>query len=108
MSTPYRINVRFDLDAPEELQAVEFLKNLSSADKKSRNQFIVDAVIAHIRQAEAERDFTLDDIQRVVREELQSVSLVAAAPEPDKAPELTKEQEEENARNVLLDLEMFG
>ena len=85
-----------------------FLKNLSSTDKKSRNQFIVDAVIAHIRQAEAERDFTLDDIQRVVREELQSVSLVAAAPEPSKTPELTKEQEEENARNVLLDLEIFG
>ena len=106
MSTPYRINVRFDLDTPEEQEAVEFLKNLSALDKKSRNQFIVDAVIAHIRQAE--RDFTLDDIQRVVREELQSVSLVAAAPEPDKAPELTKEQEEENARNVLLDLEMFG
>ena len=108
MSTPYRINVRFDLDAPEEQQAVEFLRNLSSADKRSRNQFIVSAVIAHIRQTEAERDFTLNDIQRVVREELQSVSLVAAAPEPAKAPELTKEQEEENAKNVLLDLEMFG
>lgn len=106
MSTTYRINVRFDLDTPEELEAVEFLRNLSATDKKSRNQFIVDAVITHIRQAE--RDFTLDDIQRVVREELQSVSLVAAAPEPDKAPELTKEQEEENAKNVLLDLEMFG
>ena len=108
MSTPYRINVRFDLDAPEEMEAVEFLKNLSSIDKKSRNQFIVDAVIARIRQAEAERDFTLDDIQRVVREELQSVSLVVTASEPSRAPELTKEQEEENARNVLLDLEMFG
>ena len=108
MSTPYRINVRFDLDAPEELQAVEFLKSLSATDKKSRNQFIVDAVIAHIQQTETERDFTLDDIQRVVREELQSVSLVAAAPEPSKTPELTKAQEEENARNVLLDLEMFG
>ena len=108
MSTTYRINVRFDLDTPEEQQATEYLKNLSATDKKSRNQFIVDAVIAHIRQAEAERDFTLEDIQRVVREELQAVSLVAAASEPDKAPELTKEQEEENARNVLLDLEMFG
>ena len=107
MSTIYRINVRFDLDAPEELQAVGFLKNLSSTDKKSRNQFIVDAVIAHIRQAEAERDFTLDDIQRVVREELQSVSLVAA-PASTKAQELTQEQQEENARNVLLDLEIFG
>ena len=108
MSAPYRINVRFDLDAPEEQQAVKFLRNLSSTDKRSRNQFIVDAVIARIRQTETERDFTLDDIQRVVREELQSVSLVAAALEPSRAPELTKEQEEENARNVLLDLEMFG
>ena len=108
MSTPYRINVRFDLDAPEEQQAVEFLRNLSAADKRSRNQFIVDAVIAHIRQAEVERDFTLDDIQRVVREELKSVSMIAVAPEPDKTPELTKEQQEENARNVLLDLEKFG
>lgn len=108
MSTTYRINVRFDLDAPEEQQAVEVLKNLSATDKKSRNQFIVNAVIAHIRQAEAEREFTLDDIQRVVREELQSVSLVATAPEASRATELTKEQEEENARNVLLDLEMSG
>ena len=108
MNTLYRINVRFDLGVPEEQQAADFLKGLSATDKKSRNQFTIDAVIAHIQQTKTERDFTLDDIQRVVREELRSVSLIAPAPESTKVPELTKEQKEENARNVLLDLEMFG
>ncbi len=105
MSTAYRINVRFDLDKPEQRQVVEYLRNLASVEKKSRNQFIVDAVIASMQ---AEQGFTLEDIQRVVREELQSVSLAAATPIPEKSPGLTQEQQEENARNVLLDLEMFS
>ncbi len=105
MSTAYRINVRFNLDKPEQRQAVDYLINLSATDKKSRNQFIVDAVIASMQ---AEQGITLEDIQRIVREELQSVSLAAATPIPEKSPGLTQEQQEENARNVLLDLEMFG
>ena len=40
----YRINVRFHDDVPAERKAVEHLKTL----KKSRNKFIVDAVIAYI------------------------------------------------------------
>ena len=42
----YLINVRFHTDVPAEKKAAEYLQALN----KSRNKFIVDAVIAHINK----------------------------------------------------------
>ena len=48
-------------------------------------------------------------IRQVIREELQEVSFVAASPVFEQAqPELTEEQQAENEKSVLDDLEMFG
>ena len=101
----YRINVRFDLDKPKEAKAAQYLQSLD----KSRNTFIVTAVLNEMQGQSSASGLLLDDIRQVIREELQEVSFVAASPVFEQAqPELTKEQQAENEKSVLDDLEMFG
>ena len=101
----YRINVRFDLDAPKEAEAAQYLQALN----KSRNAFIVTAVLNEMQRQSSAGDFLLDDIRQVIREELQEVSFVAAPPVFEQVQtELTAEQQAENEKSVLDDLEMFG
>ena len=101
----YRINVRFDIDDPKQAEAVKFLQSL----EHSRNAFIVSAVLDAISEKSATNNISLGDIRKIIREELQEVSLVAApfVFQPVKA-ELTKEEQAENEKSVLDDLEMFN
>lgn len=101
----YRINVRFDLDKPKEAKAAQYLQSLD----KSRNAFIVTAVFNETQQQTSANTILLDDIRQVIREELQEVSFVAASSVFEQVqPELTEEQQAENEKSVLDDLEMFG
>lgn len=101
----YRINVRFDLDKPKEANAAQYLQSLD----KSRNAFIVTAVLNEIQRQSSVNGFLLDDIRQVIREELQEVSFAAVSSVFEQAqPELTEEQQAENEKSVLDDLEMFG
>ena len=101
----YRINVRFDTDDPKQAEAVKFLQSL----EHSRNAFIVSAVLDAVSGKSAVNNISLENIRKVIQEELQEVSLVAApfVFQPVKA-ELTKEEQAENEKSVLDDLEMFG
>ena len=99
----YRINVRFDLDKPKEAKAAQYLQSLD----KSRNAFMVTAVLNEMQRQTS--GFLLEDIRQVIREELQEVSFAAAPPVFEQVqPELTEEQQAENEKSVLDDLEMFG
>ena len=101
----YRINVRFETDDPKQAEAVKFLQSL----EYSRNAFIVSAVLDAISSHTAPNSITLEDIRRIIREELQEVSLVAAPSVFQSAKtELTEEKQVENEKSVLEDLEMFG
>lgn len=102
----YRINVRFHANVPDEKKAAEYLQALN----KSRNKFIVEAVIAYMNQESTDNEILLENIRRIFREEVQTAAAVTASPAAAEAvtAELTEEQKEENARNVLADLEMFG
>lgn len=51
----YRINVRFHTDVPAEKNAAEYLQALN----KSRNKFIVDAVIAYMNKESADNELCL-------------------------------------------------
>lgn len=101
----YRINVRFDTDDPKQAEAVKFLQSL----EHSRNAFIVSVVLDAVSGKSTANNVSLEEIRRIIREELQEVSFVAApsAFEPVQ-PELTEEQQAENEKSVLDDLEMFG
>ena len=99
----YRINVRFDLDKPMEANAAQYLQSLD----KSRNAFMVTAVLNEMQRQTSV--VLLDDIRQVIREELQEVSFAAAPPVFEQVQsELTEEQQAENEKSVLDDLEMFG
>ena len=101
----YRINVRFDIDDPKQAEAVKFLQSL----EHSRNAFIVSAVLDAISSHTAPNSITLEEIRRIIQEELQEVSFAAAPPVFEQVqPELTEEQQAENEKSVLDDLEMFG
>ena len=101
----YRINVRFDLDKPKEANAAQYLQSLG----KSRNAFIVTAVLNEIQRQTSASSFLLEDIRQVIREELQEVSFAAIPHVFEQAqPELTEEQQAENEKSVLDDLEMFS
>ena len=101
----YRINVRFDLDKPKEAKAAQYLQALD----KSRNAFMVTAVLNEVQRQSSASGVLLDVIRQVIREELQEVSFVAASPVFEQAqPELTEEQQAKNEKSVLDDLEMFG
>ena len=96
----YRINVRFHDDSEEERRAAEYLKTLH----RSRNQFVVDAVLAHMDDTKL-----LDNIRRIFREEVGPLSIAPVQPvHQTVSTELSEEQKEENRRNVLADLDMFG
>ena len=101
----YRINVRFDLDNPKEAKAAQYLQSLD----KSRNAFMVTAVLNEMQRQSSVNGFLLDDIRQVIREELQEVSFAAASSVFEQVQlELTEEQQTENEKSVLDDLEMFG
>ena len=97
--------MRFDLDKPKEANAAQYLQSLD----KSRNAFMVTAVLNEMQRQSSVNGFLLDDIRQVIREELQEVSFVAAPPVFEQVqPKLTEDQQAENEKSVLDDLEMFG
>ena len=100
----YRLNVRFDLNKAEEADAVHFLQGLSETDHKSRNKFIVTAVLEQIHRQGRSYDFSLEDIRQVFKEELQGLSVAAPLALP---AEKDEEQKAANAASVLSALEMF-
>lgn len=101
----YRINVRFDLDKPKEANAAQYLQALD----KSRNAFMVTAVLNEMQRQSSASVVLLEDIRQVIREELQEVSFAATSPVFEQVqPELTEDQQAENEKSVLDDLEMFG
>ena len=101
----YRINVRFHDNVPAEKKATEYLQTLN----KSRNKFIVDAVIAYMNKGSSDNETLLESIRQIFREEVQTVAVLSAPPAAVAVTaELTEAQKAENAKSVLADLEMFG
>ena len=97
----YRLNVRFHMEDGRERQAADFLKGMT----RGRNRFIVEAVLARM-----DDDRLMESIRQIFREEMQSLPAVAM-PEPSFSSvdeEMTEEQREENRKNVLSDLDLFG
>ena len=98
----YRINVRFRPDHPDEKEAADYLSTLG----KSRNQFIVDAVIHQIRNQDHSSSFSLSDIRKVVREEFQTAAITLPIATENEA-ELSNDISELDPKAVLDSLSMF-
>ncbi|WP_316637810.1 hypothetical protein [uncultured Ruminococcus sp.] len=102
MKNDYRINVRFRPDRPDEKEAADYLSTLG----KSRNQFIVDAVIHQIRNQDHSSSFSLSDIRKVVREEFQTAAITLPIATENEA-ELSNDISELDPKAVLDSLSMF-
>lgn len=102
MKNDYRINVRFRPDRPDEKEAAYYLSTLG----KSRNQFIVDAVIHQIRNQDRAPSFSLSDIRKVVREEFQTAAITLPIATENEA-ELSNDISELDPKAVLDSLSMF-
>lgn len=101
----YRINVRFHTNVPAEKKAAEYLQSIN----KSRNKFIIEAVIAYMNKDAYDNEALLESIRQIFREEVQTATIASAPSSAVTATaELTEEQKVQNAKNVLADLEMFG
>jgi ribosomal protein L21 len=108
MADDYRINVRFDLKSEADRSAAEYLQAIHRQNRKSRNRFIVEAVIEKIGGENSDK-VLLESIRQIFREEVSSLNLVAAPAVPIATvkAELTEEQKADNAKSVLGDLYMF-
>ena len=102
MKNDYRINVRFRPDRPDEKEAADYLSTLG----KSRNQFIVDAVINQIRNQDHTPSLSLNDIRKVVREEFQSAAITLPTETKDEA-EPGNDISDLDPKAVLDSLSMF-
>ena len=102
MKNDYRINVRFRPDRPDEKEAADYLSTLG----KSKNQFIVDAVIHQIRNQDRAPSFSLSDIRKVVREEFQTAAITLPIATENEA-ELSNDISELDPKAVLDSLSMF-
>ena len=98
----YRINVRFRPDRPDEKEAADYLSTLG----KSRNQFIVDAVINQIRNQDHAPPFSLSDIRKVVREEFKTAVITLPIGTENEA-ELSNDISDLDPKAVLDSLSMF-
>ena len=105
----YRINLRFDLDDDRERMAAEYLQQFPQRGKTTRNRFAVDALCAYISRMEQDDKPLLESIRQMLREEIGSASITPTIPAVQTVNTvLTEEQKEENRKNVLADLDMFG
>ena len=107
----YRINVRFSLGDERQREAAEFLEHLDRERYGSRNSFAVAAICSYVERLKRRDhdELSLESIRQLFREEMQGLSVATNdAPTPRTLiTDLTVEQQEENARNVLAALEAF-
>ena len=110
MSRSYRINVRFDPNDPNEAEVLNQLQHAQKEKHCSLSRLIV-SILTEQLAGVSRVPFSLDDIRMVLREELEDISIMPVSssilPSVEEVS-LSEEEQEENDRSVLDDLEMFG
>ena len=103
--------MRFNLCDERQRETADFLSHLDRERYGSRNALAVTAICAYVDQlrGKGQSELSLESIRQLFREEMQGLSVSANdAPTPRALiTDLTVEQQEENARNVLAALEAF-
>lgn len=115
MGNYYRINARFNLDDEEERQAVEFLTDLRTKDRRSASSFITEAVCEKIQRPFLEHTALLEDIDNIVREavraELENIQITASDNKSSSSqfPAYNTEISTDEKESSILDaLDAFG
>ena len=107
----YRLNIRFDLNDPEQKRIADELRGLDRKEHGSINSIAVRAIGEHLDRLlfPREHDFTLDDIRTLFREELWGMEFAPREQASAFIPpaDMTEEEKKANDRNVLETLDMF-
>ena len=108
----YRLNLRFDLDDPEQKRIAEELRSIDRKEQGSINSFAIKAIGEYLDRLLRPRrfDFTLEDVRALFREELRDMDFAPREQAPSFIPpsEMTEEEKAENDRSVLETLDMFS
>lgn len=111
MNKVYRLNVRFNLDDPEEREAAEYLQKLNSQFHRNMNRFIIQAICKAMKEEQARYDFSLEDIRDVFQDVIGRTILSrcdgGSTLIPD-ALEPSAIDREKMEASILEDLDMFG
>ena len=105
----YRINVRLNLENPEQREAAEHLQRLDKSEFRSQNAFVVAAILAYVKRRDEDPNARLlEQIRELLHEEgFAFQPVVTDAPTLQVPIELTEEQREQSAQAALDFLENF-
>ena len=105
----YRINVRLNLEDPEQREAAEHLQHLDKREFRSQNAFVVAAILAYLKQRDEDPNARLlEQIRELLYEGgFTFQPVVKGAPTLPIPTELTEEQREQSAQAALDFLENF-
>ena len=105
----YRINVRLNLENPEQRKAAEHLQHLDKREFRSQNAFVVAAILATMKQRDEDPNARLlEQIRELLHEEgFAFQPVVTGAPTLQLPAELTEEQREQSSQAALDFLENF-
>ena len=108
----HRINVRFNLENETDRMIVAYVDGLRGTKQVTRNSFIFQAIYEKIREADRTAA-PVEQIRAVLKEELSTISVVAASDEPDEPEtdfsfEVTEEDLEKSKGLLRSGLEVFG
>ena len=105
----YRINVRLNLEDPEQRKAAEHLQHLDKKEFRSQNALMVAAILAYLKQRDEDPNARLlEQIRELLHEEGFAYQQVPTnAPTLQLPIELTEEQRERSAQAALDFLENF-
>ncbi len=101
----YRLNVRFDLANEQEKRIADYLHTLDKGRHGTINAFMIRAAARELEAIEypKQRDFSLEDIRRVVEEALKGA--VSAAPSP--SPEVRPQEDGQRTARIDAALALF-
>ena len=110
MQGKYSFIVRFDLSDERESRIADYLKTLIQEKRRSANSFVIDAISEYIDYQSYTREQHLEDIRRIIREEMRDKLISAypnnGSPSANLAP--PPKSAEELDRELTEDLDLFG
>ena len=107
MDNDYRFNVRFHINKDDEKRAADYLRKLDTGKHKSRNAFVISAINHYIDYLENGEHRLIDDIRKVIREEVGHLPKTDTQPHTFKT-ELTDDDVRESEQLALEVDELFG
>lgn len=100
MDNDYRFNVRFHINKDDEKRAADYLRKLDTGKHKSRNAFVISAINHYIDCLETGEQRLIDDIRKVIREEVGHLPKTDIQPHTFKT-ELTNDDVRESEQLAL-------